>query len=233
MKTFKTKKGTEIPLLDLRGKDYLQVPWRILWMREEHPDWTIETFPDIRESDKSCVTKAFIKDQTGRILSTAHKYEDAKGFPDYIEKSETGAIGRALGFCGYGTQFAPELSEEDRLADAPLEKKGKPMSLVNPPSQRPKVKEYSPPTYGDPSNEPSPFDEEDSIPAPKIVNTLTPRQDKEMPIGKHTGKQFSEILSLHMDYVTYMRDQIKQGKNKSQAMTELVNYAESHGAFSK
>ena len=44
------------------------------------------------------------------------------GFPDYIEKAETGAIGRALAMCGYGTLQAPEFDEQDRLADAPLEK---------------------------------------------------------------------------------------------------------------
>ena len=45
------------------------------------------------------------------------------GFPDYIEKAETGAIGRALAMCGYGTLQAPEFDEQDRLADAPIEKR--------------------------------------------------------------------------------------------------------------
>jgi hypothetical protein len=44
------------------------------------------------------------------------------GFPDYIEKAETGAIGRALAMCGYGTLQAPEFDEQDRLADMPVEK---------------------------------------------------------------------------------------------------------------
>ena len=43
--------------------------------------------------------------------------------PDYIEKAETGAIGRALAMCGYGTLQAPGFDEQDRLADTPVEKK--------------------------------------------------------------------------------------------------------------
>jgi hypothetical protein len=43
-------------------------------------------------------------------------------FSVYIEKAETGAIGRVLALCGYGTLQAPEFDEQDRLADAPVEK---------------------------------------------------------------------------------------------------------------
>jgi hypothetical protein len=37
-----------------------------------------------------------------------------------MEKAETGAIGRALALIGYGTQFAPEMDEEDRIVDSPV-----------------------------------------------------------------------------------------------------------------
>jgi hypothetical protein len=43
-------------------------------------------------------------------------------FSVYIEKAETGSIGRALAMCGYGTLQAPEFDEQERLADAPVEK---------------------------------------------------------------------------------------------------------------
>ena len=44
MSTVKTTaKGTSLPILKLRGKDYLEVKWRLVWFREEHPDWSIET----------------------------------------------------------------------------------------------------------------------------------------------------------------------------------------------
>ena len=119
MSTFKTAKGTELPILNLKGKDYLQVMHRIVWFREEHPDWTIET-EFLTITDKMSVAKATIKNAEGRIMATSHKREDATGFADHSEKAETGAIGRALALCSYGTQFtAHELDEGNRLADSP------------------------------------------------------------------------------------------------------------------
>ncbi len=54
--------------------------------------------------------------------ATGTKSEIAASFPDFIEKAETGAIGRALAALGYGTQFAPELNEEHRIVDAPVDR---------------------------------------------------------------------------------------------------------------
>ena len=125
---FKTKKGTELPLLDMRGKPYLQVAHRLVWMREEHPNWSIETelcFVDNTQAR----AKATIRDETGRILATAHKTENQKGFADFVEKAETGAVGRALALTGYATQFcADELDEGERIVDSPIA-----------PAQRPSV----------------------------------------------------------------------------------------------
>ena len=43
MKTVKTKLGTELPLLDLKGKNYMQVAHRIVWFVEENPKYHIDT----------------------------------------------------------------------------------------------------------------------------------------------------------------------------------------------
>lgn len=134
-KTVKTKAGTELPLTNLKGKDYLLVPHRVLWMREEHPNWTIET-EFLSLTDKIAIAKATIKDEQGRILAQGTKSETPHGFADYIEKAETGSIGRALAFCGYGTQFAQELEEtEHKLVDSPLEGAKQPSKPIAKPSQ--------------------------------------------------------------------------------------------------
>ena len=119
MNTVKTPKGTVLPLLNLKGKDYLQVAYRLVWFREEHPDWAIETLRIEGSADYSIFT-AIIKDASGRVMATAHKSETSQGFADHLEKAETGAIGRALALCGYGTQFTDDLDEGDRLADSPI-----------------------------------------------------------------------------------------------------------------
>jgi len=121
MTDFVTKAGTKLPIMNLKGKPYLQVAHRIQWFREEKPDYSIET--EVKNGGDKCLAKATIKDAGGRILATAHKTEDKGSFGDYVEKAETGAIGRALAYCGYGTQFcSEELEEGERLADAPVNK---------------------------------------------------------------------------------------------------------------
>jgi hypothetical protein len=74
----------------------------------------IETHPLHLDIEGGCVVfQAVVKDAQGRVIATASKMETRDDFADFVEKAETGAIGRALAMCGYGTQFAPELSEGD------------------------------------------------------------------------------------------------------------------------
>ncbi len=126
--------------------EYLPVQWRLVWFRQECPNGTIETElvhldldketeeetyvwnQEKRRSEKVIKTargiaifRATVKDGKGGI-ATGTKMEKAASFPDYLEKSETGAIGRALAALGYGTQFAPELNEEHRIVDSPVER---------------------------------------------------------------------------------------------------------------
>lgn len=125
MNTFKTPKGTHLPFLNLKGKDYLQVSHRIVWFREDHPDWTIETAIHTLNNEVAIVS-AEINDSAGHTLARGHKMQTAKGFPGgYLEKAESGAVGRALAFLGYGTAFAQELEDEDSndlstFSDSPL-----------------------------------------------------------------------------------------------------------------
>lgn len=120
MTTFRTQKGTDLPLMNIKGKDYLQVAYRLVWFNEQMPTCSITT-EIIERTKDSCLFKATIWTKEGQVLSTAHKYEDRQGFGDFIEKAETGAIGRALALIGFGTQFcADELDEGSRLSDSPV-----------------------------------------------------------------------------------------------------------------
>lgn len=59
-------------------------------------------------------------------LADAMKREDAKHFQDYLEKCQTAAVGRALALCGYGSQFAPEVDEDDHIVDSPSDRPASP-----------------------------------------------------------------------------------------------------------
>ena len=121
--SYTTKNGTQLPLMNIRGKPYLQVAHRLIWFREDHPAWRISTRIVSGEvTSHFAVVRAEISDSEGTLIASAHKLETEKGFPDFLEKAETGAIGRALALIGYGTQFcADELNEGNRLADSPTQ----------------------------------------------------------------------------------------------------------------
>lgn len=109
-------------MMPLKGKDYLQVAWRLVWFREDHPDWCID--PQIVEHDADhAIFRAVICDENGVQKCAGHGSESKKDFGDFLEKAETKAVGRALAMLGYGTQFAAdELDEGERIVDSPIER---------------------------------------------------------------------------------------------------------------
>ncbi len=134
-------------LMKLQNKDYLEVKWRLVWFRDIHPNGTIETEPitiDLdRETEEEVLVwneekhrkekiikrangfalfRAVVKNGEGGI-GTGTKSEKAASFPDFIEKAESGAIGRALASLGFGTQFTgDELNEHHRIVDSPVDR---------------------------------------------------------------------------------------------------------------
>lgn len=112
-------------MMQLKGKDYLQVAWRLVWFREDHPDWSLNA--DCLEHDEEhAIFKATICDENGVQKSSGHGSESKRDFGDFLEKAETKAVGRALAMLGYGTQFAAdELDEGERIVDSPIDRKPK------------------------------------------------------------------------------------------------------------
>ena len=123
-KIVNTPKGTALPLVNLKGRDYLMVGHRLQWFNEVEQRFRIETeFLLITEEQTVARAKVTVFDTEGREIKTAMatKRETKKDFPDHTEKAETSAVGRALAMLGYGTQFAlSDLDEGDRLADSPV-----------------------------------------------------------------------------------------------------------------
>lgn len=133
--------------ISLQGKDYLPVAARVKWFRTVHPNGSIETREVIVDLDRPFSKgggkvygyarfHATVKDADGRILGQGTKTETAANFFDYVEKAETGAIGRALAAAGFGTEIDQDL-DEGRVVDAPREKPRHAQAAPRVASQRP------------------------------------------------------------------------------------------------
>jgi hypothetical protein len=110
-------------LSKLNGKDYLEVKWRLLWLRTEHPDATVQTELVKHEAGLALFRAQVTLPAGGQ--ATGWGSETASDFVDYIEKAETKALGRALAALGYGTQFCEDFDfrrdDQGPVVDAPVE----------------------------------------------------------------------------------------------------------------
>ena len=134
--SFTTEKGTELPLINLKGKPYLAIAHRFVWLTELYANYTIDTeFLILDDEESICKATVKIFAEDGKLVksATATKQESKKDFPaGHYEKSETGSIGRALAMLGIGTQFCTQDMEEGtRLADAPIDVAKKTTSSFN------------------------------------------------------------------------------------------------------
>jgi len=112
------------------GRTDLPVSARIVWFREEHPDWSIETEAvEINHEKQYAIFRARICDGDGKLMGTGTKKEDVKGFGDYIEKAECVPLDTRI-LTAEGWKLHDELrlgepvlgynAEQDRLEWVPL-----------------------------------------------------------------------------------------------------------------
>lgn len=120
-------------LMNLKGRDYLNVQSRLLWfIRDQRAliaaglarePYVVRT--ELIELDRDAGWahfKTVARDVLGNE-SVMYGSEAAKDFTDYIEKASTKSLGRALLGLGYGTAFAPEMDEGERVVDAPVDRR--------------------------------------------------------------------------------------------------------------
>ncbi len=105
--------------------DYMEVKWRLLWLRSEHPDADVATELVTLDLDRNlAVFKAQVA-VPGRGSATGWGSETADDWRDFIEKAETKALGRALAALGFGTQFCEDFDfgqgDEHKVVDAPVD----------------------------------------------------------------------------------------------------------------
>ncbi|HEY7019494.1 MAG TPA: hypothetical protein VH349_00155 [Ktedonobacterales bacterium] len=134
-------------LMQLKGRDYLNVQNRLLWfIRDQRAfisgglarvPYVIQT--ELVELDREAGFahfKTYVRDVLGNE-STMYGSESAKDFGDFAEKASTKSLGRALLALGYGTAFAPEMDEGERVVDAPVERKRTGTRSTTEPAARP------------------------------------------------------------------------------------------------
>lgn len=119
----------------IQGRPYLNVKWRVVWFRQEHPDYSVTT--ELIQVQPFIIVRARVIDPEGREIASGYGSapEHGGGRSTWkgreLEKAETAAIGRALSLFGYGTEFTDDFDEGDHLADAPQEQPG-PRPVDNP-----------------------------------------------------------------------------------------------------
>lgn len=104
--------------------EYLPTKWRLVWLRERYPKAIIET--SVEQDPAGALVRAVVTLDDG-LYATGHAYITSKSFGRAVEKAETQAVGRALAFLGFGTEFAYELDSDegpnlDNMADSPTER---------------------------------------------------------------------------------------------------------------
>lgn len=120
-------------LTKVGSSDYLEVKWRLVWLRELHPDASVETelvhfasplpHPETGEIAAYAVFKATITIPGGGN-ATGFAHETMVDFREFLEKAETKAIGRALAALGFGTQFCSDFDfsgGSGKPADVPVD----------------------------------------------------------------------------------------------------------------
>ncbi len=130
-------------LMNLKGRDYLNVQNRLLWFIRDQRDFIVRGLAttsyvirtELVEQDREAGYahfKTYVRDVLGNE-ATMYGSESAKDFADYAEKASTKSLGRALLALGYGTAFAPEMDEGDRIVDTPVERRrAAPAARVSP-----------------------------------------------------------------------------------------------------
>lgn len=116
------KANAEIRTTDIRGKQYADVAERVNAFRKVYPHGSIRT--EMAENEgtpgkRVCVFRAVVS--VGEVIlgtGTAYEIENAGNInrTSYIENCETSAVGRALGFAGFGIAGGIASAEEVQRA---------------------------------------------------------------------------------------------------------------------
>ena len=114
------------------GRDYLEVKWRVMWVRHEHPEARMTTeIVQHNEESGFALFRAEVEVPNGG-KATGWGSETVRDFHDYIEAAETKALGRALAGLGYGTQFCRDFDFAENARPGTAQVVDAPVNLAEP-----------------------------------------------------------------------------------------------------
>lgn len=104
MRKIRTRQGMQ---------DYLDVKWRVAWLRAEFP--TAQIITEQIEGDAEHARFRCTITLPNGAISSGHGSETRDDFPDFYEKAETKSIGRACAVLGYGTDAAADFDDGEPM----------------------------------------------------------------------------------------------------------------------
>lgn len=179
------------------GSSYLDVKWRLHWLRSEHPDASIHTELVSLEGD-TAVCKATVQIPGGGS-SSAHGSASSSAGASHIEQAESRAIGRALVALGYGAEFADEDHVHARAGDRPVSLVRQPTTPSEPQEHQPRS-EAQPPVQLQQPDRPRPVRDE------PVESTPPRREPRDIHESSPTPLVSPETMSRGSD----LRDRVDQ-----------------------
>jgi len=191
-------------IMQLKGRDYLNVQSRLLWfIRDQRAlivaglaktPYVIQT--ELVEMDRTngwAHFRTYVRDVLGNE-ATMYGSESAKDFGDFAEKASTKSLGRALLALGYGTAFASEMDEGERVVDSPVERRRGVVRETPALPLRPAVGEVRPAREqpAQPAHPEEPMATEKQITS---IRKLCEALGKPQPEGEMTYTRARELLS--------------------------------------
>jgi hypothetical protein len=88
------------------GREYLDLKWRLVWLRNQEPDASVES-QMVATSEDDVVCRATISLQSGGS-ATAHGSARRSESERAVEEAESRALGRALAALGFGAEYSDD-----------------------------------------------------------------------------------------------------------------------------
>jgi len=192
---------------------YLDVKFRLLWFRLCYPEGKIVNEVinmDSRSAVVCCRLYAKRTDEDKQYLSKAYAqrfFSEAKYGERFLEFAETAAVGRALAYAGFGTQFCSGGENGDGCIDSPLGKKAFDLDMCN--------ESANPPLFAD-NNADTNFISEEMMTCEKAKSIV-------VDFGCYKGKTLGEIVAVKpADILWFAKNYVGNNKEIQIGAEQLV-----------